>query len=115
MSTESQSLFLREAKRIIPNGLTRDGPSNIPQSLPLVSKPISNHHKMDIVTKTDVKINWMLWVVSQICLIEGHLLMNVNMSWMLIGSISKRQFFKAPKTNVRKDGFENFLNIVGLV
>ena len=48
--------FLREAKRIIPNGLTRDGPSNIPQSLPLVSKPISNHHKMDIVTKTDVKI-----------------------------------------------------------
>ena len=30
--------FLRKAKRIIPNGLTRDGPLNIPQSLPLVSK-----------------------------------------------------------------------------
>ena len=41
--------------------------------------------------------------------------MNVNMSWMLIGAISKRQFFKAPKTNVRMDGFENFFNIVGLV
>ena len=34
---------------MIPNDLTRDDPSNMPQSLPLVSKPISNHHKMDIV------------------------------------------------------------------
>ena len=41
--------FWREAKMIIPNGLTRDDPSNMPQSLPLVSKPISNHHEMDIV------------------------------------------------------------------
>ena len=41
--------FWREAKMMIPNGLTRDDPSSMPQSLPLVSKPISNHHKMDIV------------------------------------------------------------------
>ena len=34
---------------MIPNGLTRDDPSSMPQSLHLVSKPISNHHKMDIV------------------------------------------------------------------
>ena len=34
---------------MIPNGLTRAGLSSMPQSLPLDSKPISNHHKMDIV------------------------------------------------------------------
>ena len=39
----------REAKMMIPNGLTRDDPSSMPQSLPLVSKPISNHRKVDIV------------------------------------------------------------------
>ena len=48
VNRESES-FWREAKMMIPNGLTRDDPSSMPQSLPLVSKPISNHHKMDIV------------------------------------------------------------------
>ena len=34
-----------KSKMRIPNGLTRDDPSSMPQSLPLVSKQISNHHK----------------------------------------------------------------------
>ena len=43
VNRESKS-FWREDKMMIPNGLTRDDPSSMPQFLPLVSKPISNQY-----------------------------------------------------------------------
>ena len=73
---------------MIPNDLTRDGPSNMPQSLPLVIKPISNHYKMDIVcipvsywSEIILPIGWKLdWYHV------GHTLVNY---WTDIGLVSR--------------------------